>query len=77
MTSKPDISANRFKTFCYSFNEAKKLSTKDSDIGLQEYKNFWKNIVFVSTEYKSYDRTEIRLDKPLVGYGDAMKKMRL
>ena len=77
MTSKPDISANRFKTFCFSFTEAKKLSTKDSEIGLQEYKNFWKDIVFVSTEYKSYDRTEIRLDKILVGHGDFMKKMRL
>ena len=42
----------------------KKLSTKDSDIGFQEYKNFLQNVVFVSsTEFKSYGRTESRLDE--------------
>ena len=42
----------------------KKLSLKDSDIGFQEYKNFLQNVVFVSsTKFKSYGRTESRLEK--------------
>ena len=65
MASKPDISANCFKSLCYSLNEVIKLSTKDSDIGFQEYKNFLQNVVFVSTEFKSYDRTESRLESRL------------
>ena len=43
---------------CYSWNEVKKLSTKDSDKGFQEYKNFLQNVVYFSTEFKSYDRLE-------------------
>lgn len=35
MISKSDISANHFK-FCYSVNEFKKVSTKDSGKGFQE-----------------------------------------
>ena len=54
MASKPDISANYFKSLCYSLNEVKKLSKKDSDKGFQEYKNFLQNVVYFSTEFKSY-----------------------
>ena len=43
--------------------DKEKLSTKDSDIGFQEYKNFLQNVVFVRNEFKSYDRTGSRFDK--------------
>ena len=43
--------------------QGKKVSTKDSDIDFQEYKNFLQNIVSVSLKFKSYNRTQYRLDK--------------
>ena len=46
-----------------SMSNVKILSTKDSDTDFKEYKNFMQNVVFVSTEFKSYDITESRLDK--------------
>ena len=63
MVSKPDISSNCFKNLRYSLNETNKIITKDSDIGFQEYKSFLQDVVSVSPEFKSYDRTECRLDK--------------
>ena len=58
-----DISVNPFKSLCYSLSNVKILSTKYSDTDFKEYKNFMQNVVFVSTEFKSYDITESRLDK--------------
>ena len=64
MKEKPDLYCKWFKNL-FQLNELKKLSTKECDKTIQEYKKLMLEIVARTPEFESYEKTQCRLDTSL------------
>ena len=62
MKEKPDLCCNRFKNLLLQPNELKKLSTKECDEIIQEYKKFILKVVAGTPEFHSCEKIQCRLD---------------
>ena len=57
MKEELDLCCNRFKNLLLQLNELKKLSTKEGDETIQEYKKFMLEVVVRTPEFQSYEKT--------------------
>ena len=62
MKEKPDLCCNRFKNLLLQLNELKKLSTKECDETIQDYKKFMLEVVARTPEFQSYEKTQCCFD---------------
>ena len=63
MKEKPDFCCNRLQNLLLQLNELEKLSTKECDKTIQEYKKFRLEVVARTSDFQSYEKTQCRLDK--------------
>ena len=61
MKEKPYLCCNQFKNLLLQLNELKKLSTKECDETIQEYRRFMLEVVARTPEFQSYEKSTVDL----------------